>query len=90
LPTNFLVLILLAVGLFIFFWWSLPETNLYPNRQALNSKIIFRNHYSTLKDPYFVPYLIVTDLFIVEVYSSVTGFGKPSDYPIAEVFQPRI
>jgi DHA1 family bicyclomycin/chloramphenicol resistance-like MFS transporter len=68
---NFLVLIILAAILFISVWWFLPETNLDPNREALNSKLIFRNYYLILKDPYFVPYLIVIGLCIGIVYSSL-------------------
>lgn len=68
---NFLVLIILAAVLFVSVWWFFPETNLDPNREALNAKLIFRNYYSILKDPYFVPYLIVIGLCIGVVYSSL-------------------
>ena len=68
---NFFVLIILAVILFISVWWLFPETNLDPNREALNAKRIFRNYYLILKDPYFVPYLVVIGLCIGIVYSSL-------------------
>jgi DHA1 family bicyclomycin/chloramphenicol resistance-like MFS transporter len=68
---NFLVLIILAVVLFISVWWFFSETNLDPNQEALKSKLIFRNYYAILKDPYFVPYLIVIGLCIGVVYSSL-------------------
>ncbi len=68
---NFLVLIILAVVLFISVWWFFPETNLHRNRDALSSKLIFRNYYSILRDPYFVPYLIVVGLCIGVVYSAL-------------------
>jgi DHA1 family bicyclomycin/chloramphenicol resistance-like MFS transporter len=68
---NFLVLIILALVLFISVWWFFPETNLALNREALDSKVIFRNYYSILKDPYFIPYLIVIGLCIGVVYSTL-------------------
>ncbi|MDA2920105.1 multidrug effflux MFS transporter [Desulfobacterota bacterium AH_259_B03_O07] len=66
---NFLILVILAIILLISVWRFFPETNITPNKDALNYRSLFRNYYFILKDPYFLPYLIVVGLCIGVVYS---------------------
>lgn len=69
---NFAILLLLSVILFVTVWFLLPETNHNKNPKATDPKRLVHNYFSLLKDPYFLPLLIIMGLCVGVVYSCLT------------------
>lgn len=71
--SNFLLLLILSLLLFVCVWIFLPETNNHKQIDAMRPKQFFMHYFMLFKDPYFLGYAIVLGLCIGVVYCSLVG-----------------